>query len=102
MAKVRHVHEEYPEHDWKLDEDNEIDLWAWESGYHAGPACIRCGKCPCCYCETKEEWNKGPCIIDEYVCPKCGYNTIMLFGKKYSFCPMCGENLDWSEYDANH
>ena len=93
--KIKHSHEEYPEHDWIRDENGEIDLWAWESGYHAGPMCKRCYTSPCCYCETEKEWNKGSCIVDEYVCPKCENKNISNFGTKYNFCPVCGTPLDW-------
>ena len=100
MVKVKHIYEEYPKHDWELDKDGNIDLWAWESGYHAGPMCKRCAATPCCYCETEEEWNKGPCIEDKWICPQCGKRLYTM--DKYNYCPMCGEQLDWSDYDANH
>lgn len=99
MAKVKHIHEEYPKHDWLLDENGEIDMWAWyndDTGY-GGPKCRRCNEMPFLFFYEEEKLNLNPCIIDKYLCPKCNYNDIRRFGLNYHYCPMCGESLDWSK-----
>lgn len=101
MAKVKHIHEEYPEHDWAKDENGNIDFLAWysdETGY-GGPKCTKCKIMPL------DNENIGPCIVDEYVCPKCGNNDIKpfnYFAPKYNYCPICGESLDWSEVNEQN
>lgn len=81
-----HVHEEYPEHDWKTDEDGKIDEWAMSYEFHNGPMCKRCYHSFCIHCEPNG-FNDGPCVIDEYKCPKCG--CILQKGTK--FCSECGQ-----------
>ena len=85
-----HVHEEYPEHDWKTDEDGKIDEWAMSYEFHNGPVCKRCYHSFCIHCEPNG-FNDGPCVIDEYKCPKCG--CILQKGTK--FCSECGQGVEW-------
>lgn len=87
-----HVHEKYPEHDWKRDEENEIDMFAFSDGFCNGPVCKRCNYSFCEHCES-DGWNKKSCVIDEYHCPKCGSRIIN--GTK--FCNFCGQALKWNE-----
>lgn len=37
-------------HRWKLDEDGKPDIFAFESGHHNGPQCLRCGESFCHHC----------------------------------------------------
>lgn len=84
------IHEEYPEHDWERDKNGDIDYFAYEGDYHNGPACMRCNYAFCIHCDP-DGWNKEPCIIDEYKCPKCGkYIT-----KRTKFCSDCGQAMKW-------
>ena len=87
-----HVHEEYPEHDWKTDEDGKIDEWAMSYEFHNGPMCKRCYHSFCIHCEPNG-FNDGPCVIDEYKCPKC--ECILQKGTK--FCSECGQAVKWNE-----
>ena len=85
-----HIHEEYPEHDWERDKNGDIDYLAYDGDYHNGPACARCNYAFCIHCDP-DGWNKEPCIIDEYKCPKCGkYIT-----KRTKFCSDCGQAVKW-------
>ena len=92
MKPIR-IHEEYPEHLWQRDDDGEIDVWAFESGYHNGPYCTRCHHTECEHCN--EDWETNPtepCVIDKDVCPCCGTSVF-----KTAYCSKCGQALDWSE-----
>lgn len=101
MAKVKHIHKEYPEHDWIKDENGEIDEWAVDSEYHNGPMCKRCYHSFCIYCDP-DGYKDNPCIVDKYVCPKCENENILTFGFNYNYCPVCGESLDWSEVNERN
>lgn len=45
-------------HDWYKDEDGNIDEWAWESGYHNGVICKRCGESFCVHCTPNYDETK--------------------------------------------
>jgi hypothetical protein len=91
--KVIHIHNEYPEHDWKRNKDGSIDMWALDVGYHNGPMCQRCYESFCEHCNP--HWDKeGHCVEDYYKCPECGK---ILYGPKSNFCSNCGQALDWSK-----
>lgn len=83
-----HIHEEYPEHQWRRKENGEIDDFAMEFGYHNGPVCERCGYSFCEHCEP-DGYDKGPCVIDEYRCPNCNH----LLSKNDKFCNHCGQAI---------
>jgi hypothetical protein len=85
-----HIHEEYPEHDWERDENGNIYDFACDWDYHNGPICKRCSYSFCIHCDP-DGWNKEPCIIDEYKCPKCGRNI----SKDTKFCSDCGQAVKW-------
>lgn len=87
MAPV-HVHEEYPEHDWRREEDGTVDRFAYEVSYCNGPVCERCGWSFCTHCNPNG-WTT-PCVIDEYLCPVCGRK---LYGKD-TRCDGCGQAID--------
>lgn len=89
--KLLHIHEAHPKHDWMLDEDGKIDMWASESGFHNGPMCKRCYHSVCVHCDP--DWNEDECIIDKYHCPNCN-KTI---SRCLKFCDNCGQALDWNE-----
>lgn len=86
-----HIHEEYPEHDWETDADGKIDEWAMSYEYHNGPVCKRCYHSFCIHCEPNG-FNDGPCVIDEYKCPKCG----CILPKGTKFCSECGQAVKWN------
>lgn len=51
-------------HKWKLDKNGLPDDWAWESGFHNGVYCERCGKCVCIHCH--QDWGEmDDCEGDE-------------------------------------
>jgi hypothetical protein len=54
----------FPTHDWKLDEQGEIDTCAWTNDFHMGPQCQRCNESPCCLCQGYEDTLKEPCEVD--------------------------------------
>jgi len=87
-----HVHEEFKEHDWYRDKDGEIDVFAFDVDYHNGPMCKRCDYSFCKHCEPNG-WNKKPCIIDFYQCPKC--KTRISKGTMY--CARCGQAVKWDD-----
>ena len=70
---------EWPEHDWKREEDGSIDIFGYESGdYHNGPGCKRCGWGYCHHCDP---WD--PNDLPEEV------RTCKVSSPKYStFLPM--------------
>ena len=85
-----HVHEEYKEHDWVRKENGDIDDFAYDGNYHNGPSCKRCHYSFCIFCDP-DGWNKEPCIIDEYKCPKCR----RYISKGTKFCSDCGQEVKW-------
>lgn len=85
-----HIYEKYPQHDWETDEDGKIDEWAMSYEFHNGPICKRCYHSFCIHCEPNG-FNDGPCVIDEYKCPKC--ESILQKGTK--FCSKCGLAVKW-------
>ena len=87
-----HIYEEYPEHDWKRKENGEIDDFAFDGDYHNGPYCKRCHYSFCIFCDPNG-WNKEPCVIDEYKCPKCG----RYISKNTKFCSKCGQAVKWND-----
>ena len=90
--KPEHIHEEYPRHDWKLNEKGEPDDFAWGGGgYHNGGFCMRCHDTFCIHCEPNG-FNEGPCIIDYYKCPGCGKEIL----ENKLFCDKCGQAVDWN------
>lgn len=91
-----HIHEEYSEHDWERKKNGDIDTFALAFDYHNGPMCKRCYYSFCIHCNPNG-WNRKPCVIDEYKCPKCGgYIT-----KRTKFCCGCGQEVKWNESDDN-
>lgn len=91
--KPIHIHEVYPKHDWKLDEDGEIDLWAMSVGYCNGPVCKRCHTSVCEICNP--DYDKEECEVDEMHCPGCNEEIDWPY-EKNKFCRNCGQALDWS------
>jgi hypothetical protein len=85
-----HIYEKYPQHDWITDEDGKIDEWAMSYDFHNGPVCKRCYHSFCVHCEPYG-FDDGPCVIDEYTCPKC--ECILPKGTK--FCSKCGQAIKW-------
>ena len=85
-----HIHEEYPEHDWERKENGDIDDFAYDGDYHNGPMCKRCYYSFCIHCDP-DGWNKEPCIIDKYKCPKCE----RYISKGTKFCSDCGQAVKW-------
>lgn len=87
--KPVHIHEEYPQHDWELDEDGEIDMFALDFDFHNGPRCRRCHHSFCMHCYP--DWADLKCIIDRDRCPTCGA-SVFNWNK---YCSKCGQALDW-------
>ena len=38
-------------HNWKKDENGNVNEWTWESGFHNGVICRNCGRSVCVHCE---------------------------------------------------
>lgn len=87
-----HIHREFTEHQWRRDEDGNIDEFAMESGYHNGPVCERCGYTFCEHCNP-DGWDEEPCVIDKYCCPNCNEEIM----RQDKYCNHCGQAIDWSE-----
>lgn len=87
----KHIHEEYPEHDWYKNEDGSINDCAMDCDTHRGPVCKRCGESFCIFCEPNGFETHKPCVIDEFVCPECGNEVFN--GQKY--CAKCGRAVKW-------
>ena len=87
-----HVYEEFQEHDWCRNEDGEIDEFAFYEDYHNGPICKRCDYSFCIWCDPNG-WNKKPCVIDEYKCPRCEQRI----SKGTKFCSNCGQAMQWDD-----
>lgn len=87
-----HAYKEFKEHDWYRNEDDEIDEFAFDAGYHNGPTCKRCYYSFCIHCDP-DGWNKEPCIIDEYKCQKCKKHI----SKGTKYCSNCGQEVKWDE-----
>lgn len=91
--KPIHVHEVYPKHDWKLDKNGEVDMWALSVGYCNGPMCNRCHTSVCEHCNP--DWDEEECVIDEHRCPNCNEEVHYVYDTD-KFCRNCGQALDWS------
>jgi len=91
--KPIHIHEEYPEHDWRLNDEGEIDTFAFENGFHNGPSCKRCHHSFCVHCNPDGYTDDLPCTIDEWKCPTCGKHLY----KGQRFCDDCGTEIDWED-----
>ena len=85
-----HIHREHAEHDWKTDKAGKIDEFAMDCGFHHGPACKRCGYTFCEHC-SPNGWNWKPCVVDYYLCPRCG--KIILKNDKN--CVNCEQAVKW-------
>lgn len=46
-------------HEWAVDEDGEIDIFAFEIGMHNGPQCVKCGYGFCHHCHELPEEDCG-------------------------------------------
>ncbi len=87
--KPLHIHEEYDKHEWKKDENGNVDEWAFEQGLCAGVVCERCGESVCVWCEP--DYDKGKCVVKKDVCPNCNSEVT----KQYKHCPECRQKLEW-------
>ena len=92
--KPIHIYEIYSKHDWKLDENGDIDTWAWENGKHHGPVCMRCRSPFCSHCTS--HYDDTECEIDEMHCPSCNIEIDWPY-ELNKFCRNCGQELDWSD-----
>lgn len=78
----------YPSHKWVLNEEGEPDYFAWESGYHNGYLCERCGYSFCHHCDPNG-FDKEPCIEEEDICSSCGA-SLLLAPNKIFYCSNYG------------
>lgn len=92
--KPKHIHEEYEKHQWKRDENGNIDEWTFEVGFCNGVSCERCYTTHCIHCNP--DYDNEPCIVDKYVCPNCE-TKVYSFKKEIKYCEICGQALDWSD-----
>lgn len=53
-----------PMHTWELNADGTIDTVAWDSDYHNGPSCTRCGYSFCIHCEGETAYTAAPCQVE--------------------------------------
>lgn len=85
------VYIKHGKHEWKKDENGEIDYFAWSSGYCNGVVCEVCGKTVCVHCHPDYE-EMQDCKGEYFLCPNCG--------KKHyerSACCECGQILKWGD-----
>lgn len=85
-----HIHEEYEKHQWRKNDNGEVDEWAFSSGYCNGVVCERCHDVECVICNP--DYDNKPCIIDKYLCPLCHLELL----PNEHHCK-CGQTLDWSK-----
>lgn len=50
---------QWDEHEWRCNEDGEIDMFGFEFDHHNGPICVRCGYF---YCEDCQDGPAEPCV----------------------------------------
>ena len=81
---------QYPEHKWRLDENGEIDEFAYECDYHNGPVCERCYYSFCEHCNP-DGYKDNDCTFKEWSCASCGKEVF----RSQTYCK-CGQKLDWS------
>ena len=93
----KHIHKEYPEHDWERNKDGSIDEFAVASDFHNGPRCKRCYDSFCVHCEPDGYETHKPCIVDEDRCPKCGNELFPPWdqARKITYCMDCGQAVKW-------
>lgn len=92
--KPKWVDEVFAHHDWKKDENGEIDMFAYEFEYHNGPVCQRCDESFCIHCEDDIDTKLNEhCICHYYICPTCNERVF----KNISHHCRCGQKLDWSK-----
>lgn len=78
-------------HMWKMD-DGEIDMYAYDQGFHNGPVCLCCGAHYCENCEP--DWANTECYDNEHFeCSVCGYQSMTAT----NYCPNCGAKMDQEE-----
>lgn len=83
-----------PHHKWHRNRGGRIDNFAFDSGYHNGPVCIRCGESFCEHCHP--ECYDEPCTAEGFICPTC--KDIVTGGD--NFCSNCGQRLTWESNDG--
>ena len=96
--RPKHIHEEYPEHDWQRNNKGEIDLFAASYEFHNSPRCIRCHHSECEHCNPNWETEPTePCVVDYDACPTC--DSRLDYWDKDPYCPKCGQAIDWNKED---
>jgi hypothetical protein len=78
-------------HLWKREKNGDIDIFAFERGFHNGPVCKACGEAFCHHCHP--ECYESECKIGYYECENC--HGIVGHGDK--FCKSCGQPIDWTD-----
>lgn len=104
-------------HNWKKDENGNVNEWAWESGFHNGVICMNCGRSVCVHCEP-DYLELDDCTGPE---PEIDAATALLITREQvekvwkgewepgnPICPICGKNkfdgLDadiWADWMPN-
>ena len=104
-------------HNWKKDENGNVNEWAWESGFHNGVICMNCGRSVCIHCEP-DYLELDDCTGPE---PEIDAATALLITREQvervwrgewepgnPICPICGKDkfdgLDadiWADWMPN-
>lgn len=84
ISLIRHS-----KHKWKLDENGEIDTFAWNFEYHNGVECVICGERKCVHCGQDYETDEI-CTETKRYCPTCGGSVM----SGVDTCIRCGQKLD--------
>ena len=104
-------------HNWKKDENGNVNEWAWESGFHNGVICMNCGRSVCVHCEP-DYLELDDCTGPE---PEIDAATALLITREQvervwrgewepgnPICPICGKDkfdgLDadiWADWMPN-
>lgn len=89
-------------HTWKIDkETGELDMYAYESGYHHGVRCMVCGAVKCVHCGEDYEVDE-PCTQTCIYCPTC--SVLLPNDRELEKCSNCGQVLDGKNpiYENEH
>lgn len=79
-------------HTWKVDkETGELDMYAYESGYHHGVCCEVCGAVKCVHCDEDYTVDE-PCTQTYTYCPTC--SILLPNDMELEKCNNCGQVLD--------
>lgn len=96
MKKIKHNNHLWRKYDGTgtADKNNDdIDICAYEAGYHNDPRCIVCGYGFCHHCYPEE--YDSECEVGYFTCENCGG----IIDEVDKFCKHCGIEFEQKERD---